>query len=140
MTKSTLVNTEKIFDGTFILRIALAIILLFHSVPGMFNGGIQAFGELYLNQVGLAPMGVPLAWVIKLSHVVCAILLVLNKYIKPASLVTIVILIMGIIMVHFKEGWFVVGGGRNGVEFNFLMICVFAFLMFPKGWRSKSHN
>lgn len=140
MTKSTFVDTEKIFDGTFILRIALAIILLFHSVPGMFNGGIQAFGELYLNQVGFAPMGVLLAWAIKLSHVVCAILLMLNKYIKPASIITIAILIMGIVMVHYKEGWFVVGGGRNGVEFNFLMICVFVFLMFPDGWRSKSRN
>jgi len=140
MTKSAFVDTEKIFDGTFILRIALAIILLFHSVPGMFNGGVYAFGEMYLNQVGLTPMGVPLAWIIKLSHVVCAILLVLNKYIKPASVVTIVILIMGIVMVHYKEGWFVVGGGRNGVEFNFLMICVFVFLMFPNGWRRSSHN
>ncbi len=127
-------SKSKIIDGTLILRVALAIILLFHSVPGMFDGGIQAFGELYLNQNGFAPMGVPLAWAIKLSHVVCAGLLVLNKYIKPASLVTIAILIMGIVMVHFKEGWFVVGGGRNGVEFNFLMICVFLYLMFPKGW------
>lgn len=140
MTKSTFGNTQKIFDGTFILRIALAIILLFHSVPGMFNGGVQAFGELYLNQVGFDPIGIPLAWAIKLSHVVCAVLLVLNKYIKPASVVTIVILVMGIVMVHYKEGWFVVGGGRNGVEFNFLMICVFVFLMFPNGWRTKLKN
>lgn len=129
---------SKIIDSTFILRIALAIILLFHSVPGMFDGGIQAFGELYLNQNGFAPVGVPLAWAIKLSHVVCAILLVLNKYIKLASIITIVILIMGIVMVHFKEGWFVVGGGRNGVEFNFLLICVFLYLMFPHGWGRSS--
>lgn len=131
-------SKSKIIDGTLILRVALAIILLFHSVPGMFDGGIQAFGDLYLNQTGFAPMGVPLAWAIKLSHVVCAGLLVLNKYIKPASLVTIAILIMGIVMVHFKEGWFVVGGGRNGVEFNFLLICVFLYLMFPKGWEWSS--
>ncbi len=131
---------SKIFDGTFILRVALAIILLFHSVPGMFDGGIQAFGDLYLNQIGFAPVGVLIAWAIKLSHVVCAILLLINKYIKPAAIVTIFILIMGIIMVHFKEGWFVVGGGRNGVEFNFLLICVFLYLMFPNGWRQKSHN
>lgn len=129
---------SKIIDSTFILRIALAVILLFHSVPGMFDGGIQTFGELYLNQNGFAPVGVPLAWAIKLSHVVCAILLVLNKYIKPASIITIAILIMGIVMVHFKEGWFVVGGGRNGVEFNFLLICVFLYLMFPNGWGSSS--
>jgi len=134
----TMTNSNKIFDGTFILRIALAIILLFHSLPGMFNGGIQAFGELYLNQVGFAPMGVLLAWAIKLSHVVSAILLVLNKYIKPASIITIAILTMGIVMVHYKEGWFVVGGGRNGVEFNFLLICVFIYLMYAKGWGKNS--
>ena len=129
---------SKIFDGTSILRIALAIILLFHSVPGMFNGGIQDFGDL--NQIGFAPVGVFLAWAIKLSHVVCAVLLLINKYIKPAAIVTIVILVMGIIMVHYKEGWFVVGGGRNGVEFNFLLICVFVYLMFPNGWGPRSHN
>jgi putative oxidoreductase len=36
---------------------------------------------------------------------------------------------MGIAIVHFKEGWFVVGAGRNGVEFNFLLIVVLLYLM-----------
>jgi putative oxidoreductase len=122
-------------DKTFILRVALAIILLTHSIPGMFDGGINAFGDLYLNQIGFSPLGVPIAWAIKLSHVVCAILLVLNKFIKPAAIITILVLIMGIVMVHFKEGWFVVGGGRNGVEYNFLLICVLLYIMFPNGFK-----
>lgn len=120
-------------NSTFILRIAVAIILLTHSIPGMFNNGINNFGNHYLNEVGFAPMGVALAWTIKLSHVVCALLLILNKYVKWAALATIAVLIAGIIMVHFKEGWFVVGGGRNGVEYNFLLICVLLAIMFPKG-------
>jgi putative oxidoreductase len=131
---------EKMIDKTFILRAALAIILLTHSVPGMFDGGVNAFGELYLNQIGFSPLGLPIAWVIKLSHVICAILLVLNKYIKPASLLTIFVLIMGIVMVHFKEGWFVVGGGRNGVEYNFLMICVFIYIMFPDALKRNTET
>jgi putative oxidoreductase len=122
-------------DKTFILRVALAIILLTHSIPGMFDGGINAFGDLYLNQIGFSPLGVPIAWAIKLSHVACAILLVLNKYIKRAAIITILVLIMGIVMVHFKEGWFVVGGGRNGVEYNFLLICVLLYIMFPNGFK-----
>lgn len=97
--------------NTLFLRLALAIILLTHSVPGMFNNGINDFGNLYLNQIGFAPIGLYVAWLIKLSHVACAILLILNRYIKVASIITIFILTMGIIMVHFKEGWFVVGGG-----------------------------
>ena len=123
-------------DKTFILRAAVALILLTHSLPGMFNGGINDFGNAYLNQVGFAPFGVPLAWAIKLSHVVCAILLVTNRYIKPAAIVTILILIMGIIMVHFQEGWFVVGGGRNGMEYNFLLICALVYIMFPNGFKT----
>jgi putative oxidoreductase len=127
-------------DKTFILRVALAIILLTHSIPGMFDGGINAFGDLYLNQIGFSPLGVPIAWAIKLSHVACAILLVLNKYIKRAAIITILVLIMGIVMVHFKEGWFVVGGGRNGVEYNFLLICVLLYIMYPNGFKRNSNS
>jgi putative oxidoreductase len=122
-------------NNTVILRFAVAIILLTHSIPGMFNNGVNDFGNLYLNQIGFAPVGVYLAWMIKISHVVCAVLLLLNRFIKPAAIVTIFILIMGIVLVHFKEGWFVVGGGRNGVEYNFLLICVLVAIMFPNGWK-----
>jgi len=36
-------------------------------------------------------------------------------------------------MIHFSEGWFVVGGGRNGMEFNFLLIAALVTIMFPDG-------
>jgi len=124
-------------NGTLLLRIAVAIILLTHSVFGMFNNGINDFGNLYLNQIGFAPFGVFIAWSIKLSHVIAAILLIFNKYVKWAGFVTIFVLIMGIILVHFKEGWFVVGGGRNGVEYNFLLIIVLLAIMFPNGFKKN---
>lgn len=123
--------------GLILLRIAVAVILLTHSVFGIFNNGINDFGNLYLNQIGFAPFGVFLAWSIKLSHIVAAILLILNKYVRAAGFVTIFILIMGIVFVHFQEGWFVVGGGRNGVEYNFLLICVLLAIMFPNGLQKK---
>lgn len=126
------------YNSTFLLRSAVAIILLMHSVPGMFNNGINDFGNLYLNQIGFAPMGVPLAWAIKLSHVVSAFCFLFEKYVKWAAIVTIIILVMGIIMVHFKNGWFVVGGGQNGIEFNFLLIVVVLTLLFPNGLRKKT--
>lgn len=126
-------------NGTLLFRIAIAIILLTHSVFGMFNNGINDFGNLYLNQIGFAPFGIFLAWSIKLSHVVAAILLILNKYVKLAGFVTIFVLLMGIILVHFKEGWFVVGGGRNGIEYNFLLIVVLLTIMFPEGFKKVNH-
>jgi putative oxidoreductase len=127
-------------NSTLILRVAVAIILLTHSVFGIFDNGINNFGNLYLNQIGFAPFGVFLAWSIKLSHIVAAVLLLINKYINFAAIVTIFVLIMGIILVHFQEGWFVVGGGRNGMEYNFLLICVLLAIMFPKGFSRGSEE
>ena len=126
----------KIFNCTFLLRFAIAIILLAHSIPGMFDNGINDFGDLYLNQIGFAPLGIPIAWSIKLSHLIAAICLIFEKYVKLACIVTILVLIAGIILVHFKEGWYVVGGGRNGVEFNFLLIFALLAIMFPNGLNS----
>ena len=120
-------------NSNLILRIAVAIILLMHSIPGMFNNGIHDSGALYLNQVGFSPVGVPLAWAIKLSHVVCALCILFNRFIKWPVMITILILIVGIFMVHLPEGWYVVGGGRNGIEFNFLLIAVLLTFLFPNG-------
>ncbi len=129
----------RIFNNTFLLRFPVAIILLVHGIAGMFNNGINDFGNLYLNQVGFAPLGIYLAWSIKLSHLFSAICLLLDKYIKPACIITIFVLIMGIVFVHFKEGWFVVGGGTNGIEFNFLLIFALLAIMFPKGLFKAVH-
>lgn len=113
------------------LRIAIIIIFLVHSLAGMFNNGINNFGNLYLNQVGFAPVGLPLAWAVKLSHIAVAFSLFTDKYLKATSFITIFILIVGIFMIHLKEGWFVVGGGRNGVEFNVLLIMALLTIVYP---------
>ncbi len=128
------------FNNTFILRVAISIILLTHGFGGMFNNGINDFGNLFLNKIGFAPFGVAIAWAIKLSHIAAAACLLFQKFIKPACLITIFVLIMGIILVHFKDGWFVVGGGRNGAEYNFLLIFVLLAIMFPNGFNKLSIN
>ncbi len=119
---------------TFLLRATIAIVLLTHGIPSIITGDVNLFGNLFLNQNGFAPLGVPLAWLIKLSHIVCAILLILNKYIKPSCIVVIFILVMGIALVHLKDGWFVVGGGRNGIEYNVVLINMLVFIMYPEGF------
>lgn len=120
------------------LRIALIVIFLVHSLAGVFNNGINNFGNLYLNQVGFAPLGLPLAWAIKLSHVALAISLFTDKYLKATTFITIFILIAGIFMIHIKEGWFVVGGGRNGVEFNVLLIMALLTIIYPNALSKKN--
>lgn len=128
----------KAYPETFILRVAVSVILLMHSLPSLFSNGVYEFGKYYLDEVGFAPVGVALAWAIKLSHVGAAACILFNKYLKWAVSITIVILIAGIIMIHAKDGWYVVGFGRNGVEFNFLLIACLLTILFPKGILKKS--
>lgn len=123
-------NIEMLLKNLFILRFAVTVILLMHSVPSLFSPSIFEFG-VYLNDAGFKPFGVVLAWAIKLSHVAAALCFLLNRFIRIAGYVTLFILLVGIIMVHFQEGWFVIGGGSNGVEFNFLLIAVIITIMFP---------
>lgn len=120
--------------NSLLLRIASSIILFMHSIPGIIHHSVPDFGG-YLDQSGFAPLGMVLAWGIKLSHIASAICLLINRWIKPACIVTIIILIAGIFMVHLPHGWFVVGGGSNGIEFNFLLIAVLLTIIFPSGWR-----
>lgn len=126
------------FTPYFLLRFVIAFILIMHSIPGMVSGGVHDFGKLYLDAKGFAPLGIYIAWAIKLSHVAAAICLLINKYVRLAAWVTILILIAGIAMVHAPEGWYVVGGGRNGVEFNVLLIAVLVYLAYPNGFRSPN--
>jgi len=119
---------DRIITPTLVLRITLAAVFFMHGIPSIFTGAVNNFGNHHLNTVGFAPIGLPLAWAIKLSHVACAILLILNRYIRLAAIITIPILVAGIIMIHAAQGWFVVGEGRNGVEYNVLLIGVLAYL------------
>lgn len=104
-----------------------------HSVTSFVSGDIMLFGREYLAHEGFGVLGVPLAFIVKGIHLISIPLLLMNKYLKVISILNICILIAGIIMIHGAEGWFVVGGGRNGVEFNFLMIFCFLSFIFPKG-------
>ncbi|NUY79506.1 DoxX family protein [Flavobacterium sp. MAH-1] len=120
-------------NGTFMIRLGVAVILLAHSVKTILDGSISGFGKEYLDPMGFAPFGLAIAYAIKISHIVAAICFLFEKYVKLAGIVTIFVLIMGIAMVHWQEGWFVVGGGRNGIEFNFLLILAVLTIMFPNG-------
>jgi putative oxidoreductase len=121
----------KTFNNTFLLRFALATIFLSHSLHGIFtNNDVNDFGNLFLNQIGFAPFGVFIAWTTVISQLITSLFLLADKYTKVASIINILILISGIITVHFKEGWFVVGAGRNGMEFSFVLIFMLLTLIF----------
>ena len=118
---------------TFLLRLGVAVIMAMHSVPSIVSGDVIAFGNDYLAKNGFGFMGLYLAFVVKGIHLFSVFSLLFHKFIKPIAILNVIILILGIFMIHASEGWYVVGGGRNGVEFNFILIIIFLSFLFPKG-------
>lgn len=114
-----------------LVRVAIAMIFLSHSLHGIFNNTVNAFGQLYLDTVGFKPFGVYLAWAVILFEIVASILILIGKYIKWVTPGLILILITGIILVHFKDGWYVVGPGRNGMEFSCVLILLLIAISLP---------
>jgi len=116
----------------FFLRCGLSVILLMHSVISIFSGDVNNFGLLFLDSIGFSPFGLYLAWMIKLVHLASVALIWVDSFIRPVAVCNILIFIFGIYYVHWQNGWFVVGGGTNGIEFNVLLICSFLQLMFSE--------
>lgn len=119
--------------NTFLLRFALAIVMAMHSIPSIISGDVILFGREYLGSLGFGFFGIPLAILIKSIHLFSVFSLLFDKFIKLIAVLNILILVLGIIMIHAWEGWYVVGGGSNGVEFNFVLIFIFLSFLFPNG-------
>lgn len=108
------------------LRITAALLMLIHGVARIYFGIVDDFGEfLTLNKF---PLGFYLAWAITLFEIIGGIALTIGYFVTPLSIIFAVQLLCGILLVHLKEGWFVVGAGRNGVEYSVLLIAVFITL------------
>lgn len=126
----------KIFDNTFLLRFALILIMIMHGITSFVTMTVLDFGTYLSETFGI--LGTPLAVIVKLIHVVSIPALLFNKYLKIISILNIIIMVMGIIMVHGVNGWYVVGGGSNGIEYNVLIIFCFLTFVFPNGFTKDS--
>lgn len=106
-----------------ILRVYLALTMIIHGVARIYAEGVLPFGE-FLNMQGF-PLGFYLAWAITIFEIAGGIVLIIGYFIPILAIVFAVQLAVGIILVHASSGWFVVGLGRNGMEYSVLLIVSF---------------
>ncbi|MEO8031711.1 MAG: DoxX family protein [Gemmatimonadota bacterium] len=115
------------FSATHILR-ALRIVacglIFIHGFTRIVDGGVVPFGA-FLNDSHL-PFGLAIAWGITLLELVGTAVLASGHLVRPLALYFATELCVGIELVHVHAGWFVVGGGSNGMEYSVLLIAVFA--------------
>ncbi len=114
--------------GLTLLRAGTAMVLIIHGVARAWLGIVDDFGGA-LNSWGF-PAGFALAWTITVVEIVGGALLAAGLLVRPLCAWFGFQLLMGIYLIHGRVGWFVVGAGRNGVEFSVLLIlCLIVIAM-----------
>lgn len=101
-------------------RVLVAGLFIAHGVIRAWVGTVDDFGT-FLDSRGF-PFGVVLAWMITIFEIAGGAALAAGKYTRPIALGFVFHQVMGIALVHAKNGWFVVGHGTYGVEYSVLLI------------------
>jgi putative oxidoreductase len=106
--------------GLALIRIVLAILLFVHGVTRAKLGTVDAFGA-FLDSRDI-PFGIGVAWFVTLFELCAAPALAWGRMVTAICLVFASIYACGIWLVHWPEGWFVVGAGRGGMEYSVLIL------------------
>jgi putative oxidoreductase len=105
--------------GLFVLRAVVGIIFLMHGIPKL-TGGVGQVAE------GFAGLGIPMpllaAWFITLLEIVGGASLILGLFTEIWNVLFIAEMATGIALIHWEQGFYVVGPGQGGYEFNLLLI------------------
>lgn len=112
------------------LRLTVATLLFIHGTFRLVTGGVAGFGEfLAANSI---PAATAVAWMLTLLEIGGTVVLATGRWVRPLALYFAAELAVGIALVHAREGWFVVGGGRNGMEYSVVLIA----LLLAQAWVS----
>lgn len=111
---------DKRSTALIFLRIVLAALMFVHGAARISLGTVDDFGG-FLSSQGF-PLGFYIAWAITLFELIGSVLLAVGFYTWIIAVLFALELAAGVAMVHWKEGWFVVGSGRNGMEYSALLI------------------
>ena len=103
-----------------VLRVTVALLILVHGVYRLAADLVVPFGS-WLDSLGF-PYGYGWALAVTLYELIGPALMLMRRWTSFAALGHAAILTLGMILVHMPAGWFVVGGGRNGMEYSVLLI------------------
>lgn len=106
-----------------VLRAAPAAMMVIHGTYRVYDRGVGGFGEFLASQG--VPLGVAVAWLLTIVEIAGGLTLIAGRFIAPLCIWFACEHVVGILTVHLQDGWFVVGGGRNGAEYSVLLLTCF---------------
>ena len=104
-----------------IVRASVAVVLILDGVARATAGTVDGFG-FFLREVRGIPFGHSLAWAITVVEIAGGLLLAFGIAVVPLCAWFVAVLVAGMRIVHWPNGWFVVGEGRNGIELSVLLV------------------
>lgn len=119
-----------------LLRLTLAALLAAHGWARLLSDAVAPFGA-WLDGLGFV-VGPVIAWAVTLYEMVASVLLAVGLFVFPVALGFAAIYLAGLILVHAPVGWFVVGLGRNGMEYSVLLIVALICVAFH--YRQRTAN
>lgn len=115
-------HADRLEASLTFLRIGLAVLIFIHGAhrAAHWDPNVAGFGE-WLGSIGF-PFGFYLAAAVTLYELIAPLFLIARRFVFLACLGHIAIIALGAILVHYPSGWFVVGSGRNGMEYSVLLL------------------
>lgn len=121
-----------------LVRVVVALLLAIHGLVRVFSGGVGLLAS-FLSELGI-PFALPIAWSVTVFEIAGGAMLAVRQSVVPVATVFMVEVMLGIVLVDSSQGWFVVGGGRKGVEFGALLIACLAALILNERQRSGGYR
>src|SRR5262245_10098512 len=118
-------NATNLFKPTYsiaALRMMMGVIFILHATVRVYNTTLPGFGD-FLESRGF-PVGYYVAWTVTLFEVVGGVLMFLRFFVKLFCLGEIFILIIGIITVHWQNGWIVGPMSLGGAVYSLILITI----------------
>ncbi|MDH3297378.1 MAG: DoxX family protein [Gemmatimonadota bacterium] len=112
--------------GLTILRIVLGVIFIAHGWPKV---GSMAGTADFLGGLGV-PAPLVAAWAITVLELCGGLLLLIGFLVTPVALLLTAHMLMGIVLVHAANGFYVIGLGAGGIEFNLILAAAAMMLVF----------
>jgi putative oxidoreductase len=113
--------------GLAILRVVVGVIFVAHGAPKLFGGMEGTAG--FFGSLGI-PLPLVAAWGVALLEFLGGIALIGGLLVTPVSLLLGIHMFVGIVLVHAQNGFYVIGPGSGGIEFNLLLIASLLMLVF----------
>jgi putative oxidoreductase len=107
-----------------LIRFGTASVFLVHGLARWALDIVTPFAGFFAAHGFPAPGVWP--WVVTIVEIVGGALLAAGWFVRPLSIWFAIQILAGIITIHAKAGWFVVGAGRNGMEYSVLILVCLA--------------